>query len=652
MGLFKRTKIQEDAGHPVDIVYKIMTGSGGQFYGVSKALNNSAFWCCLMNLCRTVASLPVHQYQNTGHGRILLRSSPGAVLLKDPCPYMTAWQWRFVMAFNYELYGVAYAKLDISQTGKVLYMYPISPSSITSRWQDGKLGYVYTSTGEWIPYEQMLVIHNTPTGWKDHAAPLAYAENDLDVSTSSKELQTNYYKKGTTIGGVVTVPKNTDKAIKDSIKAAFQGEYAGSGNAYRTIVLEDGIKYEPIRLTENDSSKMSQAQEWTVLEVCRRFGCPPFFAGDLTKATYANSEQQGSQLVQNCIQPRIISWEAALDRVISTKDGEYVKFKLDGLMRGDSAARAAFYTQMIQNGTMSINECRELEDQDPVPNGDVHFFPMNFQTLEKAVKSVPGYENEAAVTPAQSETSPLTERQLRDQVIGQAFKEAAKSGRSQIERMVRRQLKREIDLLKQMAAEGRTSDAIIAEFKTASKKVANELGQEYVAVFEQIMAKLVPATTRAVATGAEVPADKYNAYAAKYALAAADRHANFRAVDTEKALSGVESDKMQSAIDDLANNWLDVVPADESEEESKRSANAFNTFLFAALGVAYMHVVASGDACEFCRSIDGRTVEVNGTVLAKGTSVEDGEGNVRVISKSLKHPPWHTHCGCYVAPGR
>lgn len=647
MGLFKK-KIHESAGQPIDIVYKLMAGSGGQFYGVSKALSNSAFWCCLMNLCRTVASLPVHQYQNTGKGRILMRSSPGAILLGEPCVYMTAWQWRFVMAFNYELYGVAYAKLDMSQTGHVLNMYPISPTSITSRWKDGRLGYVYNPTGEWIPYEQMLVIHNTPTGWKEHAMPLTYAENDLDVSTSSKELQTNYYKKGTTIGGVVTVPKNTEKAAKDAIKASFQGEYAGSANAYRTIVLEEGIKYEPIRLTENDSSKLSQAQEWTVLEVCRRFGCPPFFAGDLTKATYANSEQQGTQLVQNCIQPRIISWEAALDRVLSTKDGEYIKFKLDGLMRGDSAARASFYTQMIQNGTMSINECRELEDQDPVPNGDAHFFPMNFQTLEKAVKYQPSSSGFESRKPEQS----LTERQLRDKLFGEAFMEATKSGRAQIERMIRRQLKQEIDLLKQMVADGKTADAIVTEFKQASKKVANDLGQEYVAIFQSIMAKMVPATQRAVATGEEVPEDKYNAYAAKYALAASDRHANFRAVDTEKALSGVESDKLGTAVSDLADHWVDVVPADESEEESKRSGNAFSVFLFAALGVTYMHVVASGDACEFCRSIDGRVVEVNGTVLAKGSSVEDGEGNVRVISKSLKHPPWHTHCGCYVAPGK
>ena len=233
MGLFKK-KIHESAGQPIDIVYKLMAGSGGQFYGVSKALSNSAFWCCLMNLCRTVASLPVHQYQNTGKGRILMRSSPGAILLGEPCVYMTAWQWRFVMAFNYELYGVAYAKLDMSQTGHVLNMYPISPTSITSRWKDGRLGYVYNPTVFWSDlYEQMLVIH-TAYGVERARHVTNLWRRDTRVVYLQQGTQTITTKKAH-IGGVVTVPQETEKAPRMLSRHPSQAKYAEALTPYRTI---------------------------------------------------------------------------------------------------------------------------------------------------------------------------------------------------------------------------------------------------------------------------------------------------------------------------------------------------------------------------------------------------------------------------------
>jgi len=646
MGLFRRKKEAIRESFPVAI------GSAGyaDFSNTQdKALENSTFWACLTNLCRTFATLPLHHYAMTGNRREVQQTSPVAKLLKQPCPYMPAYLWKFAMAFNFETAGIAYAIIGRSATGGVpIALYPVSPSVIRPEWKAGKLVYIYTPTGEAITAEDMLVINNTRIGFTSILSPLEYAKKDIALATSAKSLQTGYYKRGTTIGGIVTVPKGTDKTVKDQIKAMFNSEYAGEHNAYKTAVIEDVIKYDPIRLSEGDSKKMEEAQSWTLLEVCRRFGVPPFFAGDLTKATYANSEQQGTQLVQYSIQPRAKSWEDSLDAALC-RNGEYVKFSLGGLMRGDHAARSTFYQSAILTGWMTVNEARALEDLNPVPEGDTLMFPMNYMSLENAIKSKPvgiGYGEK------QEAPAPLSEKRAKDMSFLTEVQAVTKTSRSRVESVIRAQLRAEIAELKRLVGDGLDAKTALEQFRAFCEGIAAEYGQRYLVIYRDIINRLAPIVQKQVATGVEPAADSMEAYAAKYSVSMAGRHGSSRAGEAERTLASLEGDALSGGVDSLADHWIETVPVIESADETARAGNAFNVFLYASLGVTMMHVVASGDSCEFCQKLDGKVVEVNGTILSKGDTVDDGAGNVRTISKNFKHPPFHTHCQCGVAPGR
>lgn len=656
MGIFSRIKkvVEETINIPVSI-WK--AGYAGPAYGGSEsALENSAFWSCVTKLCRTFGSLPLHIYETNGNRREIMRNGAGARLLSDPCPYMTPYQWRFIMAFNYELYGVAYSVLKRSSMGDPIAAYPISPNAIHPIWKDGKLFYSIPATGEILPASDVLAIYNTPTGYASVLSPVEYASKDLSVASNAKALQDAYYKRGTTIGGTVTVPRGTPKEVKDAIKAMFAGEFSGMNGAYRVAVLEDIIKYEPIRLTEDDSKKMSDAQSWTLLEVCRRFGVPPAFAGDLTKSTYANQEQQGMELVTYSIQPRAKSWEDALDKVIC-KDGQYIKFSLAGLMRGDHASRSAFYQGAINTGWMTINEVRSLEDLNPIPEGDHLMFPMNYMTLADVVKGagvqgIPSYGEEKKIEPAQ--LGSLTEKRNQDLSFLSEAQAVTRSSRSQIESVIRKQLKAEIDEIKRLIAtnQGQGVQNILDDFKAFCEKTADEYGQLYIPIYQGIINRLVPIVQNQVKTGSEISQESMNNYASKYAVSMAGRHGNARASEVSRAFDGHQEDELSTLADEMVSGWLETVPKTESFDETNRAGNAFNLFAFGMLGVSYMHVVASADACEFCRGLDGKVVEVNGAVLDKGTAVDDGAGNVRIINKTLKHPPFHTHCECGIAPGK
>lgn len=659
MGIFSRfKKVAEEVGDIPVSMWKAGF-AGPAFGGGETALENSTFWACVTKLCRTFGSLPLHIFETDGNRREILRTGAGARLLSDPCPYMTPYQWRFIMAFNYELYGVAYAVLKRSSMGDPIEAYPISPNAIHPLWKDGKLFYSIPATGEVFPASEVLVIYNTPTGYSSVLSPVEYAGKDLSVASNAKTLQDAYYKRGTTIGGTVTVPRGTPKEVKDAIKAMFAGEFSGMSGAYRVAVLEDIIKYEPIRLTEDDSKKMSEAQSWTLLEVCRRFGVPPAFAGDLTKSTYANQEQQAIELVTYSIQPRAKSWEDALDKVVC-KDGQYIKFSLAGLMRGDHSTRSAFYHAGILDGWLTPNEARAYEDLNPVPEGDHLMFPLNYMSLADVVNGagapglpvIPSYGED--VKHAAAQPGSLTEKRNEDLSFLSEAQAVTRSVRSQIETVIRKQLKAEIDEIKRLIAtnQGQGVQKILDDFKAFCEKTAGEYGQQYVPIYQGIINRLVPIVQKQVKTGSEISQESLDNYASKYAVSMAGRHGNARSSDASRILAGRQEDELSTLADEMASGWLDTIPKTESFDETNRAGNAFNLFTFGMLGVSYMHVVASADACEFCRGLDGKVVEVNGAVLDKGTAVDDGAGNVRIINKTMKHPPFHTHCECGIAPGK
>ncbi len=659
MGFFRRKQIE--SGALARFIGSSL--SGLSLNGKQKALENSAFWICLTNLMRTFATLPIHLYTVDGRSRKIDQTSESARLLKNPCPYLNGQKWRSIMAFNYELYGVAYAILERGRTGNVIAMYPVAPTLMRQTWKDGVLVYEYGPTSEKFKADDVLEITGLKVGYTSILSPLDYAQKDLSVAESSKALQIGYYKRGTTLGGIISVPRNTDIKVKDQLKAMFNNEFAGEGNAYKTAIIEESMKYEPIRLTENDSAKMNEAQSWTLQEVCRRFGVPPFFAGDLTKATFANSEQQNLNLIQFSLQPRAVFWESALDEKIC-KNGQYIKFSMAGFLRGDHTARASFYQSAIQNGWMTVNEVRALEDLNPVKEGDTLMFPMNYLSLAKAVTAEPvGYESvvkavkEAVGVPVTLEALPepvsLEEKRKADDLsfISEA-QAVTRSSRAQVEAIIRAQLKAEIAELKRLVATGADSATVASEFKKFADNLATEYGQKYVPIFKAILDRLFPIVQKQVKTGTDVADDQRLAYAAKYAVSMAGRHGTARAGEVSRNMAGLEGDALVTGVDELTQDWITSLPKDESREETNRAGNAFNLFLFSQLGVTVMHVVANADACEFCKKLDGKVVEVNGAVLDKGANVDDGYGNIRIIQKSYKHPPFHTHCECGIAPGR
>ena len=354
-----------------------ITGVGNRLFRVdSTAMENSAFWSCVTLLCQKYATIPLiphvdGSYKAMGRNRLL------STVLDRPNRWMNHYDFMYVMGFNFEVHGQAIAILEKSTNGKVINMYPVSPTTMTAHWTDnGELRYRCNTNGMDYAREDLLIINNTPAGYDTFLSPMQYAAGDIALANQSKNLQSEYYSGGSVIGRVIKVNPQMYEKQREQLRAVFD-----SATGFRNIVLPDSVQIEPIKVEGEDIGKLIQAQTWDVMEVARRFHVPKAYLGD-TSGGYGTQEQQALQLVTECLQPRCKAWEIAFNQDVCG-DTEYVKFELQGLMRGDHSARQAWYTAMLTHGVMSVNEVRELEDMEPIgPEGDVHYFQAGFASLK------------------------------------------------------------------------------------------------------------------------------------------------------------------------------------------------------------------------------------------------------------------------------
>ena len=233
------------------------------------------------------------------------------------------------------------------------------------------------------PYE---VLHIAGLGF-DGYSPIAMAKNAIGLAIAAEEYGSKFYANGASPSGVLEHPgtlKDPSK-VRDSWNAAF----AGSGNSHRVAVLEEGLKYTPISISPNEAQFL-ETRKFQIDEIARIFRVPPHMAGDLEKSSFSNIEQQSLEFVKYTLEPWIVRWEQSISRSLlsrNEKSSYFVKFNVDGLLRGDYASRMSGYATVRQNGWMSANDIRELENLDRIPTkkgGDLYLVNGNMLPLNNA----------------------------------------------------------------------------------------------------------------------------------------------------------------------------------------------------------------------------------------------------------------------------
>ncbi len=379
--------------------YQGMSTSGKRV-NARTSMQMTAVYSCVRVLAEGVASLPLHVYQSAEDGSTKKAvDSPLYFLLhNEPNPEMTSFVFRETLMTHLLLWGNAYAQIIHNGRGEAVALYPLMPDRMTvDRDDNGRLFYEYmtsyddakTMPNGIVRLSPRDVLHIPGLGFDGLVgySPIAMAKNAVGMAIACEEFGARFFEKGAAPVGVLEHPGTLEKPEK--LRENWQSVYGGSGNAGKVAVLEEGMKYSPISIPP-DQAQFIETRKFQLDEIARIYRVPPHMIGDLEKSSFSNIEQQSLEFVKYTLDPWISRWEQALERALllpSERHDHFIKFNVDGLMRGDYVSRMNGYAIARQNGWMSANDIRELENLDRIPaedGGDLYLVNGNMLPLNSA----------------------------------------------------------------------------------------------------------------------------------------------------------------------------------------------------------------------------------------------------------------------------
>ena len=375
--------------------------TAGKAVNEHTAMQMTAVYSCVRILAETLAGLPLHvyKYNDTGGKEKYLRHPLYKLLHDEPNPEMTSFTFRETLMIHLLLWGNAYAQIIRNARGEVIALYPLMPNKMSvDRDKNGRLFYLYQRSIEDAPtlgkdnlvyLDPSEVLHIPGLGFDGLVgySPIAMAKNAVGLAMATEEYGAKFFANGATPGGVLEHPGT----IKDpqKIKESWNAAYQGSANSHRVAVLEEGMKYQQIGVPP-EQAQFLETRKFQINEIARIFRIPPHMLADLEKSSFSNIEQQSLEFVKYTLDPWVVRWEQTMCRSLlmqSEKPIVFIKFNVDGLLRGDYASRMNGYATARQNGWMSANDIRELENLDRIPvelGGDLYLINGAMTKLQDA----------------------------------------------------------------------------------------------------------------------------------------------------------------------------------------------------------------------------------------------------------------------------
>ncbi len=389
--LFRARDKPKDSVSAAPTFYFGSSGAGKSVTAQS-AIQLSTVYACVRVIAETVASLPLGVYENTGDGTRKATDHQLYRLLHDePNTEMTSFIIREVMLTHLLLWGNSYSQIIRTGRNRINGLYPLLPDRMTvDRDKNGLLTYTYaTSTGATVVLSPEEVLHIPGLGFDGIMgySPIALEKNAIGLGIASEEYGSKFFSNGARPSGILTHPNTVKnpKALRESWNAA----YGGSTNSGRVAILEEGMEFKPIAIPNNEAQFL-ETRKFQVEEICRIFRVPPHLVCNLEHATFSNIEHQSIDFAVHTIRPWLVRIEQGMNRALFSdqeKGRFYVQFNIDGLMRGDYKSRMEGYAIGINNGFMSPNDVRSLENLNPIPaseGGDTYLVNGNMLPLRMA----------------------------------------------------------------------------------------------------------------------------------------------------------------------------------------------------------------------------------------------------------------------------
>jgi HK97 family phage portal protein len=548
-----------------------------------------------------------------------------------------AFHWRELGQSQLLLWGNTFSTIE-RDNGKYIKALKqiVNPASVEIIRKGSKIYYkIKTGSNKTIIRPKSDIFHIAGFGHDGlyGKSLIAIAREAIGLGLAIEKFGGRYFGSGTHPSGVLELDKFLGDRREDYVKAVQKG-HAGLSKSQGLMVLEGGAKYKPLTIPLEDAQFL-QTKQSQKIDICGMYKVPPHkIAIHGSNSNYNNLEQENASYVDSCLMQWLVRWESAISNQLLTaaerRRGLFVEFLVEGLLRGDSAARAEFYSKMVAIGVLSPNDIRKKENFDPIEGGDQHFIPVNYWPLDKA-QAQPDQETEPKRA-VEHRSIPTVD--ARDKVAG-----------------------RFLPLIKDVF------QTIINKEALSVRKIINKRGtgafygqveEFYNGFSEFIVGKAGPVlrtyleTIRDLAideVGKDSNPEEIEKFVNEYIAGVSERH-----IYKSKGQI-LKLDQENGDIEARMDTWHEDRAGQDAEDEKTRGSNAIYQAVVFAAGLSTVWRIRGAETCDYCKMLNGKRVVRGQHYLPAGGSLQP-EGKEPMKVKGMRcHPPLHNGCDCVLSIG-
>ncbi|HCJ6320168.1 TPA: phage portal protein [Citrobacter sedlakii] len=371
--------------------------SSGKVVTADKAIQLSAVWACVRLLSESISTLPLKIYvrQPDGSRKAATDHPAYSVLCRRPNSEMTPSRFMLMVVASICLRGNAFIEKKFI-ANRLVSLVPLLPQNmVVKRLTTGALEYKYTENGSErvIPVKNIMHIRGFGLDGVCGMIPMKTGRDVIGSAMAVEESAAKIFEQGLQSSGFLTAEQALNDEQRERLRE-YMAKFTGSKNAGKIMVLEGGLKYQGVTMNPEDA-QMLESRSFSIEEICRWFRVPPYMVGHTTKQSSWASSLEGMNLLflTHTLRPLLVNIEQEIGRCLLDSDDEvFAEFSVEGLLRADSAGRAAYYTSALQNGWMSRNDVRRLENMPPIEGGDIYTVQLNLTQLKNLESSNPAVQ--------------------------------------------------------------------------------------------------------------------------------------------------------------------------------------------------------------------------------------------------------------------
>ncbi|KKL91847.1 hypothetical protein LCGC14_1890610 [marine sediment metagenome] len=571
---------------------------------------------------------------------------------------MTSLVWREISMNHLLLLGNAYSQIIRNAKGQTRELWPLDPTLIEiKRDENGKIYYelrVSAGKNETFPAENILHIPGLGYDGRRGYSVLALAREGLGLGLSMETFQARFYGKGTNLGGVLEHPGKLGDIAHEHLKKSIKEEFAGINKSHGVFIAEEGMKYIKLGMPLQDAQFLG-SRLFQILEFCRWFNLSAYKLKDYSNATFSNIEHLAIEFVQDSIRP----WAVRLEQHVNwkcLKDDErkslFNELLLDGLLRGDVESRNKALAVQRQNGVISANDWRAIENKNPLegPAGDAIWQPLNMIDANAPPEEKPS-EDKVEEEPEEKKLISFESRASRAIKSRRRMAEAFKPLYRNMEKEILKKERAGILKIVKKTLTQRDADDFIFAIDEFYEKFRKFIHNQFAGINSEYGNAIYPIAAEEVNADVEQTAE-FAVYLNEFADHSTNRYVESSRGQLKQVVLKHRENDPAEAVEKRLDEWDERRPDKVAGREVVDLESGIAQFVYYGAGFRTVWVTF-GKSCPYCMSLNGRTVSQGMNFLNAGQAFEpDGAVNgPLVVTQNISHPAAHSGCDCSVSAG-